>query len=183
LSRFPVVPERYQHRQWTDDAQMPTGGGKMNWLAEFFAQRTSPLSLSLWAYPPLLVGPDGPVAAPLHASGYPGIALTFTAPEVVSVGKFRYELPAHYEAEPIASTQGALLSAESQRFFRNVSIYAPSRFNPDFLVTVNDVYSFVPAFSSDGSPGFSGTCAGPLDEPYHASQLKLPWTFHGFITI
>lgn len=124
------------------------------------------------------------MAAPLYALGYPGVELTFTPPEVVSIGDFRYEMPAHYDAEPsIASTSGALLGGESQRFFKNVSIYAPSRFNPDFLVTVNDVYSFVPAFSSDGSPGFSGTCTGPLDEPYHASQLKLPWTFQGFITI
>jgi hypothetical protein len=157
----------------------------MNWLAEYFAQRTSPLTLALWAYPPLLVGPEGPVAPPAYALCYPGVQLTFTPPESVAHGKFRFELPAHYDtAEPLsAATPDPLLDEPSLKFFKNVSIYAPSRFNPDFLVTINDVYSFVPAFSSDGSPGFSGSCTGPFDEPTHASRLKLPWIFQGFLTI
>jgi hypothetical protein len=157
----------------------------MNWLAEYFAQRTGPLTLGLWAYPPLLVGPEGPVAAPAYVLRYPSAQLTFTPSEVITHGKFDYELPAHYDTtEPlITASSGTALDEQSLRFFKKVSIYAPSRFNPDFLVTINDVYSFVPAFSSDGSPGFSGCCEGPLDEPHHPSQLKLPWMFQGFITI
>ena len=157
----------------------------MNWLGEYFAQRAGPLTLGLWAFPPLLVGPEGPVAAPVYVLRYPDVQLAYTAPEVITQGNSRYELPAHYDtAEPlVTSAPSAHLDQQSPQFFKKVSIYAPSQFNPDFLVTINDAYSFVPAFSSDGSPGFSGSCNGPLDEPHHASQLKLPWTFQGFITI
>jgi hypothetical protein len=176
---------RYWAWHCADGDPIPAGGDNMNWLAEYFAQRTGPLTLGLWAFPPLRVGPEGPTAPPAYVLSYPGVQLTFTPPEVITHGKFRYELPAHYDSEEplIASASDALLDDQSRQFFRKVSIYAPSGFNPDFLVTINDAYSFVPAFSSDGSPGFSGSCMSPLDEPQHPSQLKLPWTFQGFITI
>lgn len=157
----------------------------MNWLTEYFAQRTSPLTLSLWAYPPLVVGPEGPAAPPVHVLRFPGVPLAFTAAQTVTCGSSSYDLPAHYDTvgSLVTSTADAVLDAESRQFFHSVSIYAPSRFNPDFLVTINGAYSFVPAFSSDGSPGFSGSCAGPLSEPHHPSQLQLPWMFQGFISI
>jgi hypothetical protein len=45
------------------------------------------------------------------------------------------------------------------------------------------VFSFVPVFSSDGSPGFSGSSMGIAEERQPPSQMKLPWTFHGYISI
>ncbi|MBC8722935.1 hypothetical protein F6X37_15385 [Paraburkholderia sp. 31.1] len=49
---------------------------------------------------------------------------------------------------------------QTSQFFRSMTIFAPSRYNRDFLITVNDEFAFVPGFSSDGAPGFSGTCFG-----------------------
>jgi hypothetical protein len=64
-----------------------------------------------------------------------------------------------------------------------VTIYAPARFNPDFLVTINGVFSFVPVFSSDGSPGFFGSSMDIAEESPPPSQMRLPWTFYGYISI
>lgn len=157
----------------------------MNWLAEYFAQRTSPLTLSLWAQPPLVLGPDGPVAQPAFVLPYPGVQLALTPAQVVETGHQRCELPAHYDAvQPLTtSAAGFPAGAPSVQFFREVTIYAPSRFNPDFLVTINGVFSFVPVFSSEGSPGFFGTSMDIAEETQTPSQMRLPWTFHGYISI
>ena len=157
----------------------------MNWLAEYFAQRTSPLALSLWAHPPLVLGPDGPIAQPAYALPYPGVQLAFTPAQVVEQGNQRYELPAHYDAVLPATTSaaGRLPGEPFPQFFREVAIYAPSRFNPDFQITINGVFSFVPVFSSDGSPGFFGSCMDVGNETHVASQMRLPWTFHGYVSI
>ncbi|ANB77932.1 hypothetical protein AYM40_35750 (plasmid) [Paraburkholderia phytofirmans OLGA172] len=155
----------------------------MNWLAEYFAQRTSPLTLSLWAHPPLVLGPDGPVAQPAYVLPYPGVQLALTPAHLVEAGNRRYELPAHYDAvQPLTMSAAGLPEGEPQ-FFREVTIYAPSRFNPDFLVTINGVFSFVPVFSSDGSPGFFGLSMDIAEESQPPSQMRLPWTFHGYISI
>ena len=157
----------------------------MNWLAEYFAQRTSPLTISMWAHPPLVLGPEGPTAQPTHALRYPGIQLVFTGRETVERGGRCYEIPAHYDALKPLTQSGleGLQSDEFPRFFRDISIYEPSRFNPDFLITVNEVFSFVPVFSADGSPGFSGACADPAEVTGLPSQMRLPWTFQGYISI
>ncbi|SDI35038.1 hypothetical protein [Paraburkholderia phenazinium] len=157
----------------------------MNWLGEYFAQRTSPLTLSLWAHPPLVLGPDGPVAQPAFALPYPGVPLEFTPARTVEQGSQRYELPARYDAVPplTTSTAGLPSGEASSQFFREVTIYAPSAFNPDFLITINRVFSFVPVFSSDGSPGFFGSSMDIAKETYLPSQMRLPWTFHGYISI
>lgn len=157
----------------------------MNWLAEYFARRTSPLTLSLWAYPPLVLGPDGPIAQPAYVLPYPGVQLVFAPSYVVEAGNQRYELPAHYDAvQPLTTSPAAFPEAEPlPQFFREVTIYAPSRFNPDFLVTINGVFSFVPVFSSDGSPGFFGSSMDRGEESQPSSQMRLPWTFHGYISI
>lgn len=157
----------------------------MKWLAEYFAQRTSPLTLSLWAHPPLILGPDGPVAQPAYVLPYPGVSLVLTPAQVVEAGSLRYELPAHYDAvQPLTTSAAGFPAGEpSPQFFREVTIYAPSRFNPDFLVTINRVFSFVPVFSSDGSPGFFGSSIDIAEETQPPSQMRLPWTFHGYISI
>lgn len=157
----------------------------MNWLAEYFAQHTSQLTLSLWVQPPLVLGPDGPVAQPAHVLSYPGVQLALTPARVVEAGKQRYELPAHYDVvQPLTASAAGLRTGEPfPPFFREVTIYAPSRFNPDFLVTINGVFSFVPVFSKDGSPGFFGTSVDMTKEYQAPAQLNLPWTFHGYISI
>lgn len=153
----------------------------MNWLAEYFAQRTSPLTLSLWAQPPLVLGPDGPVAQPTYALPYPGVQLALTLAQVVEAGNQRYELPAHYDAVLPLTTAPA--DEAFTQFFREVTIYPPSRFSPDFLVTINRAFSFVPVFSADGSPGFYGASMDMSKESGLPSQMKLPWTFNGYISI
>lgn len=157
----------------------------MNWLGEYFTQRASPLTISLWANPPLVLGPDGPAAQPTYALRNPGVQLVFTAAEAVEHGDRRFEIPAHYDAlKPLStSTFGHLPDEESCGFFKSISIYAPSRFNPHFLVTINEAFSFVPVFASDGSPGFLGVCADTSDDTRLPSQMKLPWTFQGYISI
>jgi hypothetical protein len=157
----------------------------MNWLAEYFAQRTSPLALSLWAYPPLVLGPDGPVAQPPIALRYPGIQLSLIPAELVDRGNLHYELPAHYHAaHPFTKgAPGLIPSDHIPEFFKDISIFSPSRFNPNFLVSINGVFSFVPVFSSDGSPGFAGSSVDTAAETYFPSQMRLPWTFQGYISI
>ncbi|GLU32503.1 hypothetical protein WKR88_17630 [Trinickia caryophylli] len=157
----------------------------MNWLAEYFAQRAGPLTLSLWARPPLAIGPDGPAAQPAYALRYPGATLRLTPAAVVEHDGRRYLLPAHYDtaAALITDVEGPVPRAPAPSFFTRISIYAPSMFNPDFLVTVNDVFSFVPVFSDDGSPGFSGTAIDRSHEAAGRPQLALPWSFEGYISI
>ena len=53
----------------------------------------------------------------------------------------------------------------------------------EFLVSINDAFSFVPVFAEDGSPGFFGTAYGPPEATRSVSRLRLPWTFEGYISI
>jgi hypothetical protein len=157
----------------------------MNWLSEYFAQRTSPISVSLWAHPPLVLGPDGPIAQPVYYLPYPGATLVFTPAETVKRGELTYDLPARYDTvRPLTTyASGLASSSNAPQFFREISIFAPSRFNPDCLITVNGSYSFVPVFSSDGAPGFSGTCIGPSADSAAPARMDLPWTFQGYVSI
>ncbi len=155
----------------------------MNWLAEYFTQRTSPLNLSLWAYPPLTLGPDGPAAEAPYALPYPGVTLAHTAAAQVKRGDLTEMLPARYDlAQPLTGT-GLIRDERSARFFRDITIYAPSRFNPNLLIVINDTLSFVPVFSSEGAPGFHGCCVESGAAPVPASHMRLPWTFQGYISI
>lgn len=157
----------------------------MNWLAEYFAQRATPLTLSLSAHPPLAIGPDGPVTQPLYALPYPGAELVFVPGATLDQAGHSYEMPARYETSGPLSTHAIGLppNAPCPPFFSRVAIYAPSSFNPDFLVSVNDVFSFVPVFAKDGSPGFFGTAFELPETAGAASRLRLPWTFEGYISI
>ncbi|WP_116136569.1 hypothetical protein [Trinickia diaoshuihuensis] len=157
----------------------------MNWLAEYFAQRATPLTLSLSAHPPLAIGPDGPVTQPLYALPYPGAELVFSPGETLEHGDHRFQVPARYETRGTLATHavGSPLNAPCPPFFNRVAIYAPSPFNPEFLVSVNDVFSFVPVFAKDGSPGFFGTAFELPEAAGAASRLRLPWTFEGYISI
>ncbi|KVD88328.1 hypothetical protein WI90_21100 [Burkholderia ubonensis] len=157
----------------------------MNWLPEYFAQRTSPLTLSLWAYPPLVLGPEGPIARPACCVPYPGINLIYTPAERITHGGRTYDLPARYDtAGPLETHAGGPgASGEAEVFFREISIYAPSTFNPDFLMTINGDLSFVPVFSPDGAPAFSGMCMNPPKDPAASNRMNMPWTFQGYLSI
>lgn len=157
----------------------------MNWLAEYFSQKTASLCMSMWAYPPLILGPEGPAVQPVHALPYPGATLVFTPGERLQRGELDYELPARYDMQR-GGTTGALgfdRPLGATQFFRSLTIYAPSRSSRDFLITVNDEFAFVPVFSSDGAPGFSGTCMQSGGESGAHAQMPLPWTFQGYISI
>ncbi|KWK49257.1 hypothetical protein WT81_30450 [Burkholderia stagnalis] len=157
----------------------------MNWLSEYFAQRTSPLSLSMWVHPPLVLGPDGPVASPTYCLSYPGVNLVFTPAERIRRGDLVYDLPARYDmvAPLMACTREPRADGETTSFFREITLYAPSPFNPDFVMTINGELSFVPVFSPDGAPGFSGICLKPAKGPDEGTHMALPWTFQGYLSI
>jgi hypothetical protein len=157
----------------------------MNWLTEYFAQRATPLTLSLSAHPPLEIGPDGPVTQPIYALPYAGAPLVFVPGATIEHAGQSYVVPARYETRSALSTHaiGLPAAAPCPAFFGRVAIYAPSAFNPEFLVCVNDTFSFVPVFAKDGSPGFFGTAYGPPEATGAASRLRLPWTFEGYISI
>lgn len=157
----------------------------MNWLAEYFSQKTASLCLSMWAYPPLILGPEGPSVQPAHALSYPGATLVFTPAERIQRGELDYELPARFDLSSSSGTRAFDPGRPSpgSSFFRSVTIFAPSRFNRDFLITVNDTFAFVPVFSSDGAPGFSGSCMESAHSSPVSAQMRLPWTFQGYISI
>ena len=67
--------------------------------------------------------------------------------------------------------------------FRTVEIYAPSPLNEHALVRINDTFAFVPLFSADGAPGFTGTSFGETGLDALPPSMKLPWTFDGYVTI
>ena len=94
IAQRPIVGARYN----------VVVGDRMNWLAEYFSQKTASLCLSMWACPP-------------------------------------------------------------------------------FLVTVNDEFAFVPVFSADGAPAFSGTCIAGGSGSEMQAHMPLPWTFQGYISI
>jgi hypothetical protein len=157
----------------------------MNWLAEYFSQRTNPLNLALWAHPPLALGPDGPVARTAYHLPHEGVQLVYVPAAVIKQGDRQYELPAHYDAvQPLTTFASGLAPGEVvPQFFTDISIYPPSRFNPDFLIRINDSLAFAPIFSADGSPGFAGSSIDSEETAVFPSQLKLPWTFQGYISI
>ncbi|MDR6203922.1 hypothetical protein [Paraburkholderia graminis] len=157
----------------------------MNWLAEYFVQQTKSLTLSLWAYPPLALGPDGPVARAAHCLPYPGAQLVFTPGEVIKRGDLCYELPARYDmVKPSTTGLSEIVRSEpASPFFREITIFAPSCLNRDGLVTVNGAFSFVPIFSSDGAPGFLGTSTAYTELPASSPQMGLPWLFQGYVSI
>lgn len=157
----------------------------MNWLAEYFSQKTASLCLSMWAYPPLILGPEGPAIQQTHSLPYPGATLVFSPGEHVQRGELDYELPARFDLKPAtgAHSLGVDRPFQTSQFFRSVTIFAPSRYNRDFLITVNDAFAFVPVFSSDGAPGFSGTCIESAGAAAAVPQMQLPWTFQGYISI
>lgn len=157
----------------------------MNWFAEYFVQQAKSLTLSLWAYPPLALSPDGPVTRAAYCLPYPGVELVLTPGEVIERGDLRYELPARYDlVKP--STKGLAETARSEPaspFFREITIFAPSCLNRDCLITVNGAFSFVPIFSSDGAPGFLGTSTAYAEISASSPQMGLPWFFQGYVTM
>lgn len=157
----------------------------MNWLAEYFSSRTPVLNISMWAYPPLLLGPEGPVAQKPHCLPYPGVELAFSPGEKVSRGARTEEMPARYEMhEPDPSRMRERAhDAAGRPFFRSLEIVAPSRYNSDFLIRVNDALAFVPIFSADGAPGFSGSCVERPGDSSSSQHMRLPWFFQGYISI
>ena len=157
----------------------------MNWLAEYFSRKTPVLNIALWAYPPLLLGPEGPVAQKPHCLPYPGVELAFSPCEEVRGDTFTYEVPARYEMRAHAPSRAREVGhgTDSPEFFRSITIFAPSRYNRDFLVTVNDAFSFVPVFSTDGAPGFFGSCIEQSGDSPASPQMRLPWSFQGYISI
>ena len=110
--------------------------------------------------------------------------MVFRPAAQISHGEQTIELPSCYEMRAPTPTQATewARNADGAAFFESVKIFAPSCYNPDFLVTINDSLSFVPVFSADGAPGFFGSCiargAAAVD-----SQMALPWSFQGYITI
>lgn len=157
----------------------------MNWLAQYFEQRTSCLTLSLWAYPPLVIGPVGPMSRPVVELRYPGAELAFSPGAVIQQGGRTYALPSHFDwiGEPDASPRALQGEDGHAPRFGRVSIFAPSTFNPDFLVTVNEALSFVPTFAEDGSPVFFGVAYASMGEPAKRSEVRLPWILRGYISI
>ncbi len=158
----------------------------MNWLAQYFEQRTSRLTLSLWAYPPLVIGPDGPIAKPAFALGYPGAELVYSPGAVIQQAGRTYTLPPRFDmnAERVETMSVPPARDDAHAaFFKRVSIFAPSTFNPEFLVTINDTLSFVPGFAADGSPVFFGVAQASSGEPMKGAQALLPWVFRGYISI
>ncbi|WP_175948323.1 hypothetical protein [Burkholderia pyrrocinia] len=154
----------------------------MNWLSEYFAQRTSPLSLSLWAHPPLELGPDGPICREPYRLPYPGVELIFTPAETVERGGKIYTLPACYDSRGLFAARSTAHD-EAASFFNEVTIFAPSQFNCDFVVTINGEFSFVPSFWPDGSPGFSGVCAPAASGCVTGDRTGPPWLFQGYLSI
>ncbi|KVE91942.1 hypothetical protein WJ01_25930 [Burkholderia vietnamiensis] len=154
----------------------------MNWLAEYFAQRTSPLALSMWAHPPLALGPDGPVCREPYRLPYPGVELVYTPGETVARDGKLYTLPARYDARGLLAVRSTARD-DAASFFHEVTIFAPSPFNADFVMTVNGEFSFVPTFWQDGSPGFSGICAPTASGRATGERSGPPWLFQGYLSI
>jgi hypothetical protein len=157
----------------------------MNWLAEYFSHRTPVLNISMWAFPPPLLGPEGPVAQKPYCLPYPGIELAFSPGEDTLRGTRSYEVPARYdmrESDP-AKIREMARRLEDHAFFRSIEIFAPSLYSRDFLIRVNDTFAFVPVFSTDGAPGFFGSCVEPASDLAASQQMRLPWCFHGYISI
>jgi hypothetical protein len=157
----------------------------MNWLADYFSQRTPELCLSLAAWPPLRLGPEGPIPQSPRCLPYPGATLVFRPGTQITRGEQTVELPAYYEMRSPTTSQATEWTRRSDgaAFFESVRIVAPSCFNPDFLVTINDTLSFVPVFSADGAPGFSGSCMASVPAASDVLHMELPWFFHGYVTI
>ncbi|WP_250520381.1 hypothetical protein [Caballeronia sp. NCTM1] len=157
----------------------------MNWLSEYFLQKTSPLTLYLWAYPPLSFGPEGPLAPASWHLSHAGLSLTYVAGGKVEAGGKEYALPARYEGtQQPGSLSGASTDETGRPLIRLISIIAPSSFNSDFTVRIDDAFAFTPVFATDGSPGFVGTCMAKGDrESEGGSGMKLPWFFQGYLSI
>ncbi|SEK10923.1 hypothetical protein [Paraburkholderia diazotrophica] len=155
----------------------------MNWLSECFAQETKTLNLSLWVYPPAVLGPDGPVAQPALCAPYPGIELVFSPGGVVHHGDRIYELPARYDSVGPVGNQSLQTMADGSGFFREVTIYAPSPLNREAVIVVNKAFSFTPLFAADGAPGFVGQSTPGSDEYLRTGEIRLPWLFSGYVSI
>lgn len=157
----------------------------MNWLAEYFSRRTPVLNISMWAYPPLLLGPEGPVAQQPHCLPYPGVELAFRPGEEVRRGSRSDEIPARYDMRELETSRRREMAqgADDQVFFQSIEIFAPSRYNCDFLIRVNEEFAFVPIFSGDGAPGFFGSCVEQSCDSPSSPQMRLPWFFRGYISI
>ncbi|KAK45624.1 hypothetical protein BG58_16715 [Caballeronia jiangsuensis] len=157
----------------------------MNWLNEYFLQKTSPLTFYLWAYPPLSFGPEGPLAPASWRLSHAGLSLTYVAGGKVEAGGREYTFPARYEGtQQPCSLSGASTDETGRPLIRQVSIIAPSSFNPDFTVRIDDAFTFSPVFAPDGGPGFVGTCMAKEDqERVGGSGMTLPWLFQGYLSI
>ncbi|ALP67129.1 hypothetical protein [Paraburkholderia caribensis] len=156
----------------------------MNWLTEYFAQGTRTLNLSLWAYSPAVMGPDGPIVQPAAlCAPYPGIELVFSPAGKTRHGDRTYELPARYDSTGPMKAKTAAAAKDHANFFREVSIFAPSHLNGEAVVVINHAFSFTPRFAADGTPGFVGLAMPDSDDYFRAGQMKLPWMFAGYVSI
>lgn len=156
----------------------------MNWLNEYFLQKTSPLTLYLWAYPPLTIRPEGPHAPPALHLPHAGLPLHYIPGGRVEAADREFELPARYAGTPKPGALGGASIDDSGRpLISHVSVIAPSSFNPDFTIRIDDAFTFTPIFAADGGPGFVGSCLANGEERTESSSLKLPWLFQGYLTI
>jgi hypothetical protein len=93
-----------------------------------------------------------------------------------------YTLPARYDARGLFAARSTARD-DTASFFHEVTIFAPSPFNSDFVMTVNGEFSFVPTFWQDGSPGFSGICAPTASGRATGERSGPPWLFQGYLSI
>jgi hypothetical protein len=156
----------------------------MNWLTEYFAQATPTLNLTIWAFQPAVLGPDGPIIEPVIALPYPGIELAYCAADEVRRGDRVYGLPARYEsAAPASAASSAKVITGATEFFHEISIYAASPINREPVIVINRNFSFAPVFAADGTPGFVGQSMPMSDDRQPRNQMKLPWVFAGYVSI
>jgi hypothetical protein len=167
----------------TGRAWHPAVEASMNWLVEYFAQQARTLNLALWVMQPARLGPDGPICPPLRCLPYPGIELVYSPAYEVRRGERVDVLPARYDAVLSQGGSSAVADKDTGRFFRQISIYAPSTLNPEPVIVINRNFSVTPVFAKDGTPGFVGLGVPAVDDDQPANQLKLPWLFCGYVTI
>lgn len=156
----------------------------MNWRPEF-AQCTRPLSLSRRACPSFVLGPEGPIAMSAYWPPSPGVSAIYTPAERITRGERTGDLPARSDtAGPLEThTGGPGVSGEAAAFFRGIASYAPSSFNPDFLVAIGGDIPLLPVSSPHGVPGFSARVPEAAERSGRWGPHGLPWVFQVHLSI